>query len=255
MIMTQSLLTEEAPADQLDPSKKYYEEYVGDGKPFKDPEALAKAKFHSDTHIKVLEKKLDEMREDYVRLHDESIARAKLEDLIKDLETKQQLTSSEQPSAKEVIEKPMSPDQIKSILSEELPKHINAYEQQTRADANFNKVRDVLTSQFGSSYPNIIKDKINSLGLTAEDADALARKSPTAFFNTLGLDMNKKPDQYQAPPRSSNTFAPRTTEKKTYSYYQNLRKTNPKLYHDSKTNVEMDRMAQELGEEFFDVDV
>jgi hypothetical protein len=41
-------------------------------------------------------------------------------------------------------------------------------------------------------------------------------------------------------------------QKKTLSYYLELKKTNPKLYLDPKMAIEMDRSAQYLGEAFFD---
>jgi hypothetical protein len=50
----------------------------------------------------------------------------------------------------------------------------------------------------------------------------------------------------------SDSFAPKS-DKRTYSYYENMRKTNPNLYLDPKISIQMDKDAQALGEAFFDV--
>jgi hypothetical protein len=96
---------------------------------------------------------------------------------------------------------------------------------------------------------------MNSLELSIEDINSLARKSPTAFFNTLGLNQAQA-DNLLSPPRSSMStgFTPNTKEKRTWSYYQNLKKTNPKLYFDPKIANQMHDDAIALGQEFQDGD-
>ena len=51
-------------APQLDETKDYLTELVGDGKKFKDVKDLAKGKAFSDLHIQTLEKTLNQMREE-----------------------------------------------------------------------------------------------------------------------------------------------------------------------------------------------
>lgn len=214
----------------------------------RDPEALAKAKYHADTHIKTLEARMDELRSDYLKEHTENQARAKLEDQIKILE--QQLASNEQPSVKEVIEKP-------TIDLDELDKRFDQklqdYEVTKRQQDNANFVKNKLKERFGDNYPTVVNQQINDLGLSTEDFNALARKSPAALLKTLGVEETSK-ERYQNPIRGTSGFSPKVEPKRTWSYYQSMKKENPRLYHDPKITTQMEHDAMELGDAFMDGD-
>jgi hypothetical protein len=222
----------------------------------RDPEALAKAKFNADAHIKNLEMRLDELRQDYLKVSADSQTRAKLEDLIRQMEGKQQLSresqlaSSEQPSAKEVQEKP-------TIDFNEVDRHLanrlQQYEVEKKHAENAAFVKNKLKERFGDNYSDSVNQQITDLGLTAEDFNALARKSPAALLKTLGVD-NIPRETYQAPPRGSSGFNPKIEPKKTWAYFQKLKQENPNLYRDPKTTNEMTAAALELGEAFMDGD-
>jgi hypothetical protein len=249
--MTQETLLDSSNIETFDETKNYYSELVGEGKKFKDNESLAKGKYLADLHAQTLEKRLDELREDYLREREMNATRAKLEDVIKQLETTK--LSNETPS-NEVREPALKTTDIEEFLSKEVPKHVSAYELERRMKENFNTVKSKLIERFGNNYQNQYKDKIDQLGLTPERAEALAREAPTAFLTMLGLDRSPQRMTDTTPPSSSTSFRPQTGEKRKMSYYKELRKTKPMLYHDPKIAIEMEKMAQELGEDFFDVD-
>ena len=186
--MTESLLTEGV-------SKTYLPELVGEDKKFKDVESLARGKYEADVHINILEKRLDDLRADYLKMHEESQARAKLEDLIKQYDDLKQ-SNGTTPSP---IREPVQPKQPEIDFDSLIDSKIQQREFTRKQDENFNTVKAKLTERFGDSYPNLIKEKISELGLSAQDADSLARKSPTAFFNTLGIDLNKKARDIPSP--------------------------------------------------------
>jgi len=71
--------------DTIDPSKNYLAELVGEGKKFKTQEDLARGKAESDAYIKILEKRSDELRNDYLKLRDDYSSRAKLEEVVDQL--------------------------------------------------------------------------------------------------------------------------------------------------------------------------
>ena len=214
----------------------------------RDPEALAKKAYHGDLHIKMLEKRMDELRTDYLKEREDNQTRAKLEDLIKVLETKQ-LTSSEQPLAKEVTEKPtMDLNELDRIVSAKLQER----ETLRKQEENANIVRSKLKERYGDNYTSVVKEQIKTLDLTEDDFNALARRSPNALLKSLGAD--QKSEGYQGPPRTSNSFRPQTEKKRTWAYYQELKKSDPKAYHDPKTLIQMERDALELGAEFEDGD-
>lgn len=212
-----------------------------------DKEALEKKAINADQHIVTLERRLDELRNDYLAEREQNVTRAKLEELIAKIDQKQ-LTSSETPGTKEVTEKPeLRPEQIQSLVSQEIQKH----ELSRKQEENLSSAKAKLVEKFGSNYQTVYKDRLEALGLTAEFADNLAKTSPSAFINTLGLNEQRR-ESFTTPPANTSFFSPKTPEKKTYSYYQKMRKDNPKLYYDPRIANEMDKQALEQGEAFFD---
>ena len=250
--MNETLLAE-TNTPGVDPNKDYLAELVGDGKKFKTEKDLARGKYEADLYVKTLERQLDELRSDYLKMREDSTSRAKLEELIGQLEAKQnQQLSSITPPANEVKDKPgIDPTELKSLVSSS----IQEYEMTKKQQDNFNIVKEKLKEQFGDNYQTALKNQISELGLTEEDVNSLARKSPAAFFKTMGLQQASAKETFQNPISSSqrsDAFRPKGKDKRTWSYYQEMKKTNPNLYLDPKINVQMHNDAMELGEAFFD---
>lgn len=235
----------------IDESKNYLEELVGEGKKFKDPSALARGKAESDAYIVTLTKRMDDLRKDYLTMREDSVARASLDELLQELKAEKLATQNNQ-SEKPEQQPSLDQNAIKSLISDTL-KTTRAEE---KAEANYSKVEQTLKQKYGSNYGTMLKEQADMLGLTSEDVNSLARKSPEAFFRTMGLNETKE-ETFQAPPRGStrtDSFTPKGQTKKTWSYYQNLKKDNPKLYLDPKTAVEMNASYTALGKEFEDGD-
>ena len=250
--MTDNLLddrTEDLPPD-VDPDKNYLTELVGDGKKFKTPEDLAKGKAIADQYIEILKKRQDEMRADYLKVRDENVSRAKLEDLMAQLEKK--LTSSEDTQAKEVKPDTFDPKQIESLVTTKLQEH----EATRKETSNFNLVKGKLQERYGKNYKEALEKQIDELELTETEVNIMARRQPKALLRTLGLDKEPVSEQFQSPPRGqrSNAFTPAGPKKRTWSYYQELKKTKPDVWFDRQTAIQMQQDAIELGEAFQDGD-
>lgn len=248
--MTTSLLgnTED---NQLDPNKNYLEELVGEDKKFKSVDDLAKGKFMSDLHISILEKRLDESREMYKEAAEKAKAAEKIEDLLTRLESQANLSSREHtPNSNEDTKTALDPTQISSLIAQEVSK----LDSQKKQDQNFNTVMEKVREKYGESYSRTLAEQAKEMDLSADEVDALARRNPKAFFRTFGLDEVRSMESFQTPPNSgrSSTFAP-NVQKRTMSYYQNLKKAQPDLYLDPKIAKQMDKDALALGEAFFDV--
>ena len=230
-------------------------ELVGEGKKFKDFKALEKSKVESDLYIKHLEQRLDEMREDYLKVRDENVSRARLEELIDQLQTRQPTTSSKEPKAKEVTKPSFDPDELDTLVTKKIQQHETSIKQRD----NFNSVMAKLKEQYGENYETVLKTRMEEMELDVPFVDDLARNRPKAFFKTLGLDQPElapRKDPFATPLRTqqrSDSFAPKV-EKRTWSYYQKMRKETPKLYTDPKTQVQMHNDALALGDEFNDGD-
>lgn len=213
----------------------------------KTPEEILKAKVESDIYIKAIEKQKDQMREDYLKLREEATAQAKLQELIDRLENRKDDSNSDT-NGNNVEEKPtFDPAQLDQLISSK----IQETEQKRKQDANWTEVQNKLKEQFGNSYPTVLKDQMEKLGLNAEDVNTLARKSPVAFFNTLGLN-NQTQEKFTSPLISgqrSDRFSP-NVQKRDYMFYENLRKADPAKYWEPKTQVQMVKDAEELGASF-----
>ena len=233
----------------IDETKNYLDQLVGEGRKFKTPEDLAKGKLYADQTIETMKRRLDELTVDYNRVREENMTKAKLEELISKFE--QTPPSNEQPPVKD-NNQPVDFNKIEEIVQQKI--------QQNRiADVeakNLDTVKAKLIERFGPNYQSSVKQQIEAIGLTNEDFNSLAKKSPSALFRTLGLDQQPR-DSFQTPPRSSqrtDNFAPTADKKRTWSYYQDLKKTKPDIYYDRKTAIQMDKDAIELGEAFRDGD-
>lgn len=250
--MTQQTLinSNNNPDPQIDDSKNYLTELVGEGKKFKSPEELAKGKAISDAYITTMEREKDELRQDYLKLKADYDSRAKIEELMDQLSKPQTPTNvSAQPLA-DPVKPEYDPKQIESLVSQKLVEH----EASKRQAENFTLVRNKLTERYGENYQPALTKQIQELGLTKEFVDDLARSHPQVLFKTLGLDQAPQREPFQAPTRTQQAFAPTGEKKRTWSFYQQMRRDNPKLYHDPKTVVQMHNDAIRLGEDFEDGD-
>lgn len=244
-------LFQEENTPQFDQNKNYLEELVGEGKKFKSVDDLAKGKAESDAYIALMTKKMDELRADYLKARDENTATAKLQDLIDRLEKRNEDIDSNTPNAEE-DKSGLKLEDIESLFSNKL----SEYERMKKETENFNSVQAKLKEVHGDNYARFLSQQMETLGLNKEDIDQMARQKPQVLIKSLGLDMPKT-SGFSAPPRSdirNDHFQPTGGQKRTWSYYQELKQKNPTLYHDPKINLQMQKDAMELGDAFMDGD-
>ncbi len=252
--MTDSLLNDNVEDLDIDPTKNYLEDLVGDGKKFKTPEDLAKAKLHSDNYIQHLLKEHDALKEDYTKVLAEARAKANIEDMLDQYTSRRNNDNNEfnLPNDSGNVDTPsLDPKQLETLVSKQILE-FNKTEEQRK---NFKVVQDKLKEHLGSNYSQLLKQQIESTpGLTVDMVDNLARTSPDAVFNLLGFNQ-VSPRDINAPRSSVRTdnFSPNTTPKRTRSYYVKMRKDQPALYYDPKTSVQMYKDAQEIPD-FFDTE-
>ena len=241
-------------ADQgtLDENKDYLAELVGENKKFKTVQDLARGKYEADLTIELRNRREDQLRQDYLQLKADYEARAKLEDLIDQYKTPQQSSNDSTLKVNDDKQPPYNPDEIKNFTKQA----VQEIEQERKRDTNFNLVKEQLTERFGEDYKTVLSKQAKDLNLSADYIDDLARRSPTAFFKTMGLDQTST-ENFQTPPRNSqrsDNFKPTAAKKRTWNYYQEMKKAQPDLYRDPKTAVQMVRDYEELGTAFEDGD-
>lgn len=251
--MTDSLL--EPNLNNSDP----VEQLIGPGGKFYDPDRnvaiakMAKGKIESDIMINSQNKRFDAITADYLALRNEHNAGAKLQELIDRLEEQKNSNNSNNTPA---VDEPVKQSVFDpSLLDTYVSDKVNALKQQDIQQSNFNAVQESLQQRFGDNYHQTVGEQTKKLGLTSEEVNSLARRSPQAFYRMMGMD-GAKQEPFQAPPRSeqrSDQFAPRT-EKRTWSYWKNQMKTDPN-WTNSKSHIQMMDDIKAIGEKaFYDVD-
>lgn len=255
--MTDDLLSGgEDNTPHIDPNKDYLPELVGEGKKFKSPQDLARGKYEADMFIETLKRQQDDLRAEYMKLREESMARAKLEELV------DRLGKAKPPESNPLTDvnldniKPnnnLDPTQLDELISSKM----EAREESKRREQNYKRVETKLRETYGDNYARVLKEQMDELNLTKDYVNDLARRSPEAFFRTMGLQEQITKDPFRAPPRSSrisDNFNTKGSPKRTWSYYQDLKKSNPKVYFDPKTTTQMHKDYAELGKSFQDGD-
>jgi hypothetical protein len=249
--MADSLFNNDATEPQLDDNKDYLVDLVGEGKKFKDAQALAKGKWFADQQIEIQNKRMDQLRADYLQLKADYDARAKLEEYLDKLQDK---TLTQQTQANETTHNVRTETNAPAIKPEDIDARFKALRSEEKAQSNLDTVMAKLQEQYADNWQTVLKNKTQELDLTEDEVNAMARRSPKLFFKTMDLDQPRAQQPNQTPPRSDARFVPQGAPKKTWSYYQELYKKNPKLYYDPKMTQEMVEAHAALGEEFEDGD-
>src|ERR1041385_489926 len=192
--MADSLFTPDQDDIVIDDKKNYLEELVGDDKKFKTPEDLAKGKYHADQTIESMKRRLDQSTEDYKRVREENVSRAKLEEYIDRISKGQPSNNDNQNTPGNQNTQPeMDFSKVEQIVSERIKQEKAA----EVAQNNLSTVERKLKERFGDSFSTVLKRQTEELGLTPEEATALARRSPAAFFRTFGVDRPANTETFQ----------------------------------------------------------
>src|SRR6266481_1011956 len=241
--MTENLLETSDDSLALDPEKDYQPELIGEGKKYKDTKALAYAQMHAGLAIKMKDRQLDEMRADLQSARAEAAARARLEELVEKLNKPSSIT----PQVTTEQNKPeINMDDIDSRIMNRI--------QQTETDRRQKENLDMVKAELAKRFGNNLESHLKEVGLDGESAAQLAKVNPQLVLKALGVD--KTPEgTFNAPPRNTSVNTPnRNVPQRTWAYYQELFKTNPRLKYDPRTNTQMQKDYAALGQTFEDGD-
>lgn len=241
--MTDNLFEQKPTDQQTKQIDNYLEELVGENKKFKTAEELAKGKYIADQYIEHKNREYDTLRADYLKVREELDARAKWEEIADKL-TK---TSNSEPTthANEEIQQPtLDATQLEELIKSRL----NEHEVQKTFRNNIQEVETRLKERYGANYAQVLKQETEGLGLSEDQVNDLARRAPKTLYRMLGIDQQSG-ESFNAPPKSTQTFAPKQN-KRDWAYYEEMRKNDPKNYHNPKTQTQMFKDAAELGEQF-----
>ena len=206
-------------------------------------EELIRSKVDSDLYIKTLERQKDELRTDFMKAQEEIQKGKALEDLIDKLNHKDTTPPANTPPKENTPPPSLSLTDVDKWYAEKKRAEIESQ--------NFSAVQNKLMERFGQRAGDFLQEQAQTLGLTKEEVNSLAKKSPEAFYRTMGLNQQGQ-DLFMAPPRSDNrpsSFSPQPV-KRDWNFYQDMKAKNSKQYWDPKTQLQMHRDAEALGEAF-----
>lgn len=220
-----------------------YEALVGEGKKFKDPESLAKGKLESDRYVSKLQSELNELRTELSRRQSAEDIKTQI---LEGLKNKDPQT---QPPATPPAD-PVDPATQKVNIEELVRDTITRAETERTAKQNREIVTTTLRQRFGEDTQIELNKISKQLQIPLTELEALAAKSPKAFFALIGVDNQTQTPSAPAP--RSQTQAPvKTSGTRDKAYYERLKASNPSEYFSSKTQKQMYKDAIEQGQSFF----
>lgn len=226
-------------------NESFVTQLVGEGKKFKDLEALAKGKLEADRHIGEITKTLDELRAELAK---QDYAKSLLDTMSKGSETRTEQPPPNNPSPSNTENTTQSASDIESLVE----KVITEKEKNRTVSQNISVVGEEMERQFGDKAGQILKSKSQELGMSIDRLKEIAAESPTAFFQLIGVSAQKKATMNTAPQSSvrSETFNSNTQDR-DFDYYQKIRKENRSLYYSPKVQNMMLQDRERLGSRFY----
>lgn len=219
----------------------HFEELVGEGKKYKDVEALAKAYAHLDRQYQHVTKT------EMTGLRNELDSRLALEELVEKLSSAQTHRASESASNNShhnegherrdddhgtrnqgVLTREEIAELVRQSLTEEQTKKSQ--------EANLNRCANEMKKAWGPDYVSQLRTVQKTLGVSDETLDHLAKTSPELFLNAVvGNTRIESPSSFSAPRSQVNTTASamrsgNSSLDREYNELSSLMKTNPSRY-------------------------
>lgn len=212
---------------------------VGDGRKYKNPDELATAYANADAYIERMKAENAEREAELKVLRDLAEARSKA----KETPAGDEGDRHKQPD-------PSNTPKVEDI-SELVRQELKNSKLEERRTTNINRAAEVMTKHYGSpaKAQEAIRRRAEELGVGFEWLRDAAADSPGAFFASMGIDPNSRS---ASTPGYSNDAVRRSSEgARDFTYWEEMRKTNPKAYFSAEVQKQMFTARRELGDKFY----
>lgn len=226
--------------DNLDPKAELAKKF-GDGTQI-DLDKLAAAKIESDNFIAQIQRENAELRK-------EVSSKATIDEIMTQIRSigNQPPVSQQQPQAPQ--SPGTGPEELETVVSTLLARR----QAEEKARVNREIVEQKVLEKWGADAQLNLNKKAKELNVSLDYLQRIAVENPSVFFTLTGLNTVQAPAPVSPAPRSSNQPpAPTGAERRTESYYQRLKATNPTEYFKKSTQTQYYKDAMALGNEFFD---
>lgn len=219
------------------------------GEHWQDPQVIAKGYVAAQEHIKNLERQIAEAGEDLEK-------RKYVEDLVEQLRQAQATPSAGTPDAgkqsgdgqENTTPKP-DEESLKSLIEETLTQR----EQQNSRQQNLSFADKKLEELYGTEAASTVEQRSKELGMSKDRLTEIASESPTAFFKLIGEEVKREPNPVTGGTvnTSAQGFANQSNQQRNFSYYQKMRREDPRNYYSPKVQNQMLQDRTKLGEDFY----
>ena len=127
---------------QVDENKDYLAELVGDGKKFKDNQALARGKHEADLTVEAMKTRLDELRSDYQKLHEDRQQGATLQELKDLIQSQKQSDGNSTLNANDLNVPQFKPEDIEKLVQDTIDKRDSARKEQDNLNYVLQRLKD-----------------------------------------------------------------------------------------------------------------
>lgn len=200
------------------------EDLVGEGKKFKDVEALAKGKLEADAYIERLKAEAAEARQ---AAQEAANAKEQFEALKREIAAlKEQNTTA----ATEKTPPTVTETDIEALVSQAVTK----IELTRTANQNISSANSKMVEKYGSveKAKEVLNKRATELNLTVDALKSIAERSPTAFLQLVDVETPNTVTETVVP--STSTVRPpnpvKAAQVGTKEYFDKLRSENPKKY-------------------------
>lgn len=221
---------------------------VGEGKKYSSVEAAVSSLPHKELHIGKLEAENEAMRIQLEEAKRELDRASKVDEILNQMSS----PSLEQEKGNNNLNsQPLDTAAITdSVLAQLEQRNTQAIAAKNKADVELH-----MQSKYGlEKSQQMVNAKAAELGVGVDFLMELAAKSPKAFYTQLGVDAQPASPQSVPTDSSVNTESlnmSASPAKDTYSYFQELRKKDPKAWEHPDTQARMFELAREKGSDFY----
>lgn len=215
---------------------------VGEDRKYKTADDLAKAYVSADSFI-------ENLKAENARLAAEKKV---LEDL-----SKNSLNNPSEPAPRATehnapVER--NADEGKIDITAKIREEFLALDEEKKKAANINAAAETMTKFYGS--PEKAKEALSKravdLGVSAEWLLDAAAKSPNAFYASMGITPNATGSSSpNADVGNDAVFRGNPTGQKGMKYWNEIRKSNPKLYYSRDMQRQMFESRKAMGDNFY----
>src|SRR3990167_677025 len=213
----------------------------------KGVDELAKGKAHGDQFIEFLKEQNAAMKAELDKALDEANKRKSAEAVLEELKTRQSnkdvAENTEEPTSSS-----LNSETIKSLVKES----ISEEHRKAAFQANVQIVDSAVKEKYGDKAKEFVANKAKELGLSIEELGGLAAKSPSGFFNLVGMGVVEQ--KTLAPSKSTinpNAILSNQPKAGTAAYYDNMRKEDKKKFFTPVVQAQLFKDRERLGSDFY----